>query len=466
MGTLLLDMFKTSFAAAMVALAQAADKKAMVGTNIGGWQVLEPWITPSLFYRFLGKTHSEGVGMDSYTFCEALGPEEGNKVMRAHWDAWINEDHLKQLSEREIEIVRLPIGDWTLKPYGPYVGCMDGAKDKIKWLLDVCEQYNIKVLLDVHAVQGSQNGYDNSGIANYTEWKDENNFEHWAHALGEWMGPWGDNQYKYINLDRIDWAVDTIDGLLEEWGHHPAVYAIEPVNEPWWSSDLPLLKGFYRRVHSHMKEKAPHLKFVFHNAFHYDHETWNDMFNDDEDFSNVIMSHHFYTAWWGAQDNIGAYCDGYRNSLQESANIKYPVWVTEWALATDVCAMWLGGFNDNNSSIEYECDWVDCPHSYIEDPEIGVDFDRTAETLGPFGSNKLSTVQKGKCPTDSAHFSDNDVNTLGQCATWVMDDIVAGQFMWTFRNELEPRWSYPQSYDAGWIKRTHFPQTGEEEFLQ
>ena len=71
---------KTSLIAASLAcLSQAADvKKAMTGTNIGGWQVLEPWITPSLFYRFLGKTHSEGVGMDSYTFCEALGADYGN----------------------------------------------------------------------------------------------------------------------------------------------------------------------------------------------------------------------------------------------------------------------------------------------------------------------------------------------------------------------------------------------------
>jgi len=29
--------------------------KAMTGTNAGGWMVLEPWITPSLFYRFLDK---------------------------------------------------------------------------------------------------------------------------------------------------------------------------------------------------------------------------------------------------------------------------------------------------------------------------------------------------------------------------------------------------------------------------
>lgn len=46
------------------ALASTSRGKAMVGVNIGGWMVLEPWITPSLFYRFLGKTQSDGIGMD------------------------------------------------------------------------------------------------------------------------------------------------------------------------------------------------------------------------------------------------------------------------------------------------------------------------------------------------------------------------------------------------------------------
>jgi glucan 1,3-beta-glucosidase len=76
--------------------------------------VLEPWITPSLFYRFLGKTQHEGVGMDSYTVCEALGPVEGNKLMRAHWDSWYTENHIKDLADRGVEWVRLPIGDWTI----------------------------------------------------------------------------------------------------------------------------------------------------------------------------------------------------------------------------------------------------------------------------------------------------------------------------------------------------------------
>jgi glucan 1,3-beta-glucosidase len=126
----------------------------IVGTNIGGWMVLEPWITPSLFYRFLGKSRSD-VGMDSYTVCEALGPEEGNKLMRAHWETWFTEKDVKNLADRNVTMVRLPIGDWTLDPYGPFVGCMNGSEEKIQWMFDMCAKYNIDVLLDVHAVKGS-----------------------------------------------------------------------------------------------------------------------------------------------------------------------------------------------------------------------------------------------------------------------------------------------------------------------
>jgi len=133
----------------------AKSNHTIVGTNIGGWLVLEPWITPSLFYRFLGNTKSEGVGMDSYTFCEALGPEKGNQVMRDHWDTWYTEEHIKNLSDRGVEMVRLPIGDWTLDPYGPYVGCMNGSAEKIDWMLDTCEKHGIQVWLEVHAWEHS-----------------------------------------------------------------------------------------------------------------------------------------------------------------------------------------------------------------------------------------------------------------------------------------------------------------------
>jgi glucan 1,3-beta-glucosidase len=65
--------------------------------------VLEPWITPSLFYRFLGLNNTESqVAVDSYTFCESQGPEDGNKIMRAHWDTWYTEEHIKNISDRGV----------------------------------------------------------------------------------------------------------------------------------------------------------------------------------------------------------------------------------------------------------------------------------------------------------------------------------------------------------------------------
>jgi glucan 1,3-beta-glucosidase len=153
----------------------AAKGPAATGTNAGGWLVLEPWITPSLFYRFLGKDQ-DSTAMDSFTLCERLGPVEGNKLMRAHWDAWFTEDHIKELAKRGVEIIRLPIGDWTLDPYGPYIGCMDGSADKVQWFYDTCHKYGIKVLMDLHAIKDSQNGYDNSGQVMVIDWQDKNHF--------------------------------------------------------------------------------------------------------------------------------------------------------------------------------------------------------------------------------------------------------------------------------------------------
>ena len=432
----------------------ASSGRAMVGTNIGGWQVLEPWITPTLFYRFLGKSGTD-VGMDQFTFCTALGPEEGNAVLREHWDTWITEQTFIDMSEREVEIIRVPIGDWTLKPYGPYVGCTEGAEDKVQWLLDMAEKYDIKVLLDMHAVKDSQNGYDNSGLANRTEWIDDENFSHWEHALGEWMGEWDLERGRYvsINYENIDFAVDTIQGLLDRWGNHPALYAIEPVNEPWWSSDLNTLKYFYRRVRTMMRNFNPDLVFVFHDAFHFDANTWNDLF-DDDDHENVVMDTHQYFAWGGQHGDIGTYCDEYGGTMGHAFDIKYDVWVGEWSLATDVCALWLGGFNDANTDASRPCQWVDCPTTYLT--EHGTDFDRTAEVLGPYGSSGLSrdhsVIRNGQCAIDSAFYADDQVMRLGQCVLDIFNWAVEGHFMWTVRNELEPRWEYTRSYDAGWIK--------------
>ena len=76
------------------------------------------------------------------------------------------------------------------------------------------------------------------------------------------------------------------------------------------------------------------------------------------------------------------FCENILND-DDFKNLKYDVWVGEWSLATDICAMWLGGFNESfDFPYQFDCEWVECPYSYLSG-DLAVDFDRTAPLLGP-----------------------------------------------------------------------------------
>lgn len=127
------------------------------GTNLGGWMVLEPWITPSLFFQFLGKTKIEEVGLDSKTFCSALGPVEANRQLRSHWKSWFTRQILLKLKRNDVKYLRLPLPDWLFKSYPPYdSGCWNGGIEVIEEFLRWCDEEGIKVVIDVHAAIGSQ----------------------------------------------------------------------------------------------------------------------------------------------------------------------------------------------------------------------------------------------------------------------------------------------------------------------
>ena len=82
--------------------------------------VLEPWITPSLFYQFLGGNETS-VAMDHYSFCAVLGAEEGNRQLRRHWESWVTEEIVRELAHSgAVNSLRVPVGDFMFVPYGPY----------------------------------------------------------------------------------------------------------------------------------------------------------------------------------------------------------------------------------------------------------------------------------------------------------------------------------------------------------
>ena len=205
---------------------------------------------------------------------------------------------------------------------------------------------------------------------------------------------------------------------MERWGNHPAVYALEPINEPWDYSDVPALKEWYRDLRQIVHDINPEVIFVFYpSTFAMD---WEDTFEDS--VTNVALDTHFYTAWNGRSDDIETYCDAYASYFDSIKDSKYDLWVGEWSLATDTCAFWLGGFNDG-SDHKFDCKQVECPKTYMPAP-FDFDFDRDAAVLGPYGENEDSLVHYGNCMTDSDFFSHEEVQRLGDCSREVLDRTV------------------------------------------
>ncbi|OZJ01521.1 hypothetical protein BZG36_05463 [Bifiguratus adelaidae] len=129
------------------------------GVNLGGWLVLEPFITPSLFTQFDPKLNVR----DEWSFCTALGPEEARRQLIRHYDTFVTEADFKHISELGLNHVRIPIGHWAIEtqPPEPYVEGV--AWNFLLRALNWARKYGIRVMIDLHTAPGSQNGFNHSG---------------------------------------------------------------------------------------------------------------------------------------------------------------------------------------------------------------------------------------------------------------------------------------------------------------
>lgn len=85
-------------------------------------------------------------------------------------------------------------------------------------MLALCRKYDLSVVIDIHGVRGSQNGFDNSGMSHKIEWTSWGSidplgvatFMHWPIRSAEWIGTWDrySRSYKAINEDNIQHLLD------------------------------------------------------------------------------------------------------------------------------------------------------------------------------------------------------------------------------------------------------------------
>lgn len=135
----------------------------LYGTNLGGWRMHEPWMSP------LAGAENEWDARN--ILADRFGKEAVWDLYNTYWDSWITEADFQNIAQAGLNCIRLPIyalnhmddkGNWLLDK----TGAIDLSR--IEWTVNKAQQYGLYTILDLHGAPGSQNGAHHSGRQNGT----------------------------------------------------------------------------------------------------------------------------------------------------------------------------------------------------------------------------------------------------------------------------------------------------------
>lgn len=293
------------------------------GVNLGNWLVLEKWMSPALF---------EGTtAADEYYLSRQLSKEVYEARIRVHRSEYITERDFAQIRSFGMNMVRIPVPYFIFGDCPPFLGCIEELDKAFAW----AERYELKVLIDLHTVPGSQNGFDNGGLSGVCKWAQQ--------------------------PESVEFTLRVLEKLSERYAGHPALWGIELVNEPLlesaWDSmnveerypavdkemaegtapvTLEFLKAFYEEAYRRMRVYLPKEKaIVIHDG--YDLGAWKG-FMQEEEFQNVVLDTHQYLMFAeqnGCEQTLEAYVRYAKETLEpmiEEMTQYFPVICGEWCL--------------------------------------------------------------------------------------------------------------------------------------
>ncbi|MCJ1291709.1 exo-1,3-beta-glucanase [Xylographa carneopallida] len=353
------------------------------GVNLGGWFVLEPWITPSIFEA----TNNDAI-VDEFTLTQSLGQDAASSILTNHWNTWITQDDFNQIAAAGLNHVRIPIGYWAVAPLqgDPYVqGQLPVLDQAIGW----ARSAGLRVLLDLHGAPGSQNGFDNSGRKGPVDWQQGST---------------------------VSQTLSAIANLAERYaGDTDVVTAIELLNEPLGPDiNLDELKQFYYDGWGNVRNNNAYTVVTIHDAFEDINSFWNGFMNAQAGVNNVMLDTHIYQIFDQGQvsqspaQHVAAAC-GSASSL--AGTDKWTI-VGEWTGAQTDCAKWLNGLG------------------------IGARYDGTMA-----GSSYVGSCD-GKYTGTVAALSDADKQNIRSFTEAQLDAYEAhtGWIWWTWHTESAPEW--------------------------
>ncbi|RYP29845.1 hypothetical protein DL767_006526 [Monosporascus sp. MG133] len=360
------------------------------GVNLGGWLLLEPWITPSIFEA----TPDEVV--DEFTYTKVLGPAEAKTRLEKHWSSWITESDFGEIASKGLNFVRIPIGYWSVTPLDgdPYV---QGAYLWLGRALEWAQGTNLKVMIDLHGAPLSQNGLDNSGKRGPIQWGQGNS---------------------------VGATLNALNKIRDDFASHPAVAAIQLLNEPMGPQlDMNMVRQFMTEGYNNLQ--SSNVAVAVHDAFQ-GVTSWNDW---GAGMSSLVLDTHHYQVFESgmlqldAAGHAAAAC-GFGNQMAASNKVTIS---GEWSGAMTDCAKWLNGRG------------------------VGARYDgtfnfngQTSQYVGPCGAKYSGTV---------GQLSEADRANIQRFihAQMVAYEKADGWIFWTWKTEAAPEWDFRMLTNAGLV---------------
>ncbi|KAF9379561.1 hypothetical protein CPC16_010695 [Podila verticillata] len=398
------------------------------GVNLGGWLVLEPFITPSVFEPYI----DQGV-VDEYTLSKLLGPEEARAHLEKHYASWVTEDTCKRLRDLGLNHVRIPLGFWALgelkddEPYVPDLS-LDYLLQGLKW----AARYGLRVMVELHGAPGSQNGWNHSGRAGAIRWLDgteegeingQRTIEYMKKLLKLLQGPGMEH-------------VSPIFGILNE----PAIFMLERERTDKW----------YKQAFAEMRSVTGAGKGpwgVLHDGFLGLSEWEGFMPNSDR----LALDVHQYLIFdynlirLSRKRQVRFPCDVWSQSIQQSTAKFGPTLVGEFSSATNDCATWLNGIGVGSR-------W-DGTFISDEDKAAGVGPDEAA--CQPAKNGHIEGFCSCQQQNRVGYYTPEYRKFLSDFTQTQMDAFEQGMgwFYWNFKTETNALWSYFDGVEQGWIPK-------------
>jgi glucan 1,3-beta-glucosidase len=273
-------------------------KQMVRGVNLGGWLVLEKWITPSVFADLKAK--------DEAQLGEELGARAAASRLSAHREKFITGDDFKWIAERGLNAVRIPVGYWVLEAAAPFVS----APDELDWAFAEARKNGLGVLLDLHGAPGSQNGWDHSGRVGTIAW--------------------------HTSKENIERTLRALENLAERYKRFDNLLGIELLNEPHWTVPLDILADFYQEAYRRLRRRiGDRVAIVIHDGFRA--LAWSKIMQGPA-FPGVILDTHLYQVFTpedqqrDTSEHLQIAAIERKKQIDEMQR-HHPVYIGEWSLA-------------------------------------------------------------------------------------------------------------------------------------